>query len=496
MIKVFIVDDEYYSRKGLKCIIPWEKMNCEVCGEASNAYEAIDLANELKPDIIVTDINMPEVNGIEMAKKIKILLPNVKFIVISGYDDFQYARGAIKINALDFILKPIKVKEFTEAIMNAVNLIKKEKDTNTIYSEKELLRIMRGQSEIENVNKYFYGISKIRVILINNDSYEYFIKENKEKLNIRISSIIKTWISENINDAYIFDAHSNRIGLIMKDDVNGNFSELINKILEEVEGIITIAITNSGEPIKLKCIYRKAKDLFERCFYKGYGKILNEEKEDSFIVSYHILEELANEIVDNVVNCHRKLCEENINKLFDKFSISITKKVTINKIVVELILKIKQKLNELEISTTSLEAIEIKNDYKLMIDLKYDLETVITLAIEKIREYNGILEDSSIKRAIRFINNNYNKNISLGIVASSVYLNESYLCRELKQSLGVGFLEYIRKLRIEKAIELLRRGHSVATVAVEIGYSDYRQFSYNFKKYTGNIPSNYKKEIY
>nr|WP_259678965.1 helix-turn-helix transcriptional regulator [Clostridium chauvoei] len=128
-----------------------------------------------------------------------------------------------------------------------------------------------------------------------------------------------------------------------------------------------------------------------------------------------------------------------------------------------------------------------------MIDLKKDLETFIVVAVENIREYRGTLEDSSIKRAIKFINNNFNKNISLKVVASSVYLNESYLSRELKQTLGMGFSEYIRKLRIEKAMELLKKGFSVSSVAKEVGYSDYRQFSTNFKKYTGDVPSNYKE---
>ncbi|MBX7409379.1 response regulator transcription factor [Clostridium chauvoei] len=493
MIKVLIVDDEYYSRKGLKCIIPWEKMKCKVLGEASNAYEAINIAKEIKPDIIITDINMPEINGIEMAKNIKEILPNTKFIVITGYDDFQYARGAVKINALDFILKPIQVSEFTEAINNAVSLIEKERINNSLSIEKQILRIVRGQSPIEIIDNYFNLLDSIRIVLINNDSYEYFNNNNKDYLNTRISYIVKEWIRNNISSYYIFEPHANRIGIIITTSENVDFKELIKRIIEELDGVITISITQEESPLELRELYKRAKNLYEKCFYEGYGKVLKEQEKKELTIDHLKFDELVNEIVDNILNADIKKAEKSINYLFKIFSYKMIKKSKIIKVVLELVLRVKQGFIELGISSQALEAIELENDYNQMIDLKKDLETFIVVAVENIREYRGTLEDSSIKRAIKFINNNFNKNISLKVVASSVYLNESYLSRELKQTLGMGFSEYIRKLRIEKAMELLKKGFSVSSVAKEVGYSDYRQFSTNFKKYTGDVPSNYKE---
>ena len=493
MIKVLIVDDEYYSRKGLKCIIPWEKMKCKVLGEASNAYEAINIAKEIKPDIIITDINMPEINGIDMAKNIKEILPNTKFIVITGYDDFQYARGAVKINALDFILKPIQVSEFTEAINNAVSLIEKERIKNSLSIEKQILRIVRGQSPIEIIDNYFNLLDNIRIVLINNDSYEYFNNNNKDYLNTKISYIVKEWIRSNISSYYIFEPHANRIGIIITTNENVDFKELIKRIIEELDGVITISITQEESPLELRELYKRAKNLYEKCFYEGYGKVLKEQEKKELTIDHLKFDELVNEIVDNILNADIKKAEKSINYLFKIFSYKMIKKSKIIKVVLELVLRVKQGFIELGISSEALEAIELENDYNQMIDLKKDLETFIVVAVENIREYRGTLEDSSIKRAIKFINNNFNKNISLKVVASSVYLNESYLSRELKQTLGMGFSEYIRKLRIEKAMELLKKGFSVSSVAKEVGYSDYRQFSTNFKKYTGDVPSNYKE---
>ncbi|CDG01137.1 Putative AraC family DNA-binding response regulator [Clostridium chauvoei JF4335] len=462
-------------------------------GEASNAYEAINIAKEIKPDIIITDINMPEINGIEMAKNIKEILPNTKFIVITGYDDFQYARGAVKINALDFILKPIQVSEFTEAINNAVSLIEKERINNSLSIEKQILRIVRGQSPIEIIDNYFNLLDSIRIVLINNDSYEYFNNNNKDYLNTRISYIVKEWIRNNISSYYIFEPHANRIGIIITTSENVDFKELIKRIIEELDGVITISITQEESPLELRELYKRAKNLYEKCFYEGYGKVLKEQEKKELTIDHLKFDELVNEIVDNILNADIKKAEKSINYLFKIFSYKMIKKSKIIKVVLELVLRVKQGFIELGISSEALEAIELENDYNQMIDLKKDLETFIVVAVENIREYRGTLEDSSIKRAIKFINNNFNKNISLKVVASSVYLNESYLSRELKQTLGMGFSEYIRKLRIEKAMELLKKGFSVSSVAKEVGYSDYRQFSTNFKKYTGDVPSNYKE---
>ena len=492
MIKVIIVDDEYYSRKGLRCIIPWEKMKCNVCAEATNAYECIDICKELKPDIIVTDINMPEVNGIEMAKSIKQFLPNVKFIVITGHDEFQYARGAVKINALDFILKPIEVSEFTEAIMNAVNTIQKEKEYDKSKVEKHLLSIMRGQSSIEEVNNYLDNSKNVKVVLINNDSYQYFVDKNKEYLNIQIISVIRKWVLDSIDKCYVFVPHDNKIGLVLYEDMDIEFKELIKKVKESTEGIITISITKAEPVIKLKELYRIAKGIYERCFYEGYGIILEDREQISLYSDYGKINNIINEMINEILNANTKAFNKSSNQLFKILSDYMIKKSVVIKIVFELILKIKEKLKDLGVTTNNLENIELEDEYNKMSNLKNDLEKFVNLAIENVKEYKGELEDSSIKRAIKFINDNYNNNISLTIVANSVYLNESYLSRELKQVLGMGFLEYIRKLRMERAIELLKRGYPLSVIAKNVGYSDYRKFTYNFKKYTGDIPSNYK----
>jgi two-component system, response regulator YesN len=142
VIKVLVVDDEYFAREGMKRTVPWEKYGCTICGEAQDGREGIEEAKKHKPDLIITDISMPEVNGIDMAKEIREFLPNCKFIIITGYDEFKYAKAAIKLSAVDFILKPIDDDEFLEAVSKAVKDLRKLNMNNNIrISKKDIIKL-------------------------------------------------------------------------------------------------------------------------------------------------------------------------------------------------------------------------------------------------------------------------------------------------------------------------------------------------------------------
>ena len=111
MYKVLIVDDESIIRKGLKNIIDWKSLGCEVCGEAGDGMEGIRMIRELRPHILITDINMPEVDGLSMIKETKQLLPGSKIIILTGYRDFEYIQEAIRLGAFDYLLKPSKIED-------------------------------------------------------------------------------------------------------------------------------------------------------------------------------------------------------------------------------------------------------------------------------------------------------------------------------------------------------------------------------------------------
>lgn len=354
LIKVLVVDDEYLAREGMKRTIPWEIYGCTLCGEAQDGKEGIELSKRHKPDLVITDISMPEVSGIDMAKEIRKFLPQCKFIIITGYDEFQYARAAVKLNAVDFILKPIDHNEFLEAINRAVEDIKKLKGSIVI---------------------------------------------DKEDM-VKLSHIIK----------------------------------------EEKELLLTIRVFD--------------KINMEKQLRKIYFDILKKDE-----ASHEVIKQTSIDVILKALN------------LLNEYNISFENVVD----------------KDFDVYKRAYIAANIEEAYtwvyKILINI---LEAIKEAALEA--------SETSIEKAIAYIKEHFCEDISLSDVAKNVYLSESYLSRKIKKVKGISFVEYITKLRVEKAIEYLKDPNvRITELASSLGYPDYRYFSQIFKKHTGYSPSEFIK---
>lgn len=183
MNKVVIVEDEEFIRKGMVLATPWSKFNCEVIGEAKNGVEGLELIKKIKPDIVITDVKMPIMDGIIMIKELKNYVDS-EYIIISGYDDFKYAQQAIKLGVKDYLLKPIDDNEFYNTLNKVIDIVKQKK---------EKMRISNSKAKVELFNEYTYEkgydsrekyIIKAVEYIKNNYNQEIVIKEVAESLFI------------------------------------------------------------------------------------------------------------------------------------------------------------------------------------------------------------------------------------------------------------------------------------------------------------------------
>ena len=190
MIKVMIVDDEKYVRTGVKNGTDWSLINCEVVGEASNGVEGLELAKELKPDLVISDIKMPKKTGIEMAEELIEKYPDTKVIFLTAYDDFEYARAAIRIGVSDYLLKPFEDGELEAAVQRLMHLHPNE-DAANMELENELISLVNKEN-VENK----YVCNALEYIEKNFSNNDFSITGIAEKLSVSEGHLSRLFKSE------------------------------------------------------------------------------------------------------------------------------------------------------------------------------------------------------------------------------------------------------------------------------------------------------------
>lgn len=505
MIKAIIVDDEVMEREGMRRTIDWEKHGFLLCGEADNGLTGLELAFKVKPDLVITDIRMPGIDGISMSKKIKEKLPYCSFIIITGYNDFEYARRAVKINAFDFLLKPIDEEELLNAIERAFIVCSKIKRDMDITVTKNLLDIMRGnisgRKDIDTMLSS-YGINKSNILIVS------FLNNNFE-IN-KSSELIKDTIRKYFNmNSYVIECHADRIALVITDvapqDMD-NINKIIHKVQKEVYEvnniIVTVGISDILSIYDMKKAYIESKDALKYRMYMGRGSIIQFsgiKKEKS--VYWDKITDMVKDIMVKLKVCDKAALNIELKKLyFDLFKENNIDNSIVRQTSIEIILRGTDVLISHGIPSEKF----FGNDFNIY-QSTFKLETVAEIysfvnsilirILEAVKEKNISFYEDGMEDALQFIKEHFNEDISLNDVAKVAYLNESYLSRKIKKMLGVGFVEYITKLRMEKAMEYLKNPNiKITEISHKIGYQDYRYFSHKFKEYTGYLPSEWKEK--
>ncbi len=491
MIRVIIADDERIIREGLKNTVDWNYFNCQIVGEARNGLEGVEKARELSPDLIIADIKMPNLDGLEMAEKIQEFNKECKFIIITGYGDFEYAKKAIKLNAVDFIQKPIDDDELTTAIEKSVSKIIEERRNRELVLERFLLDMMRGNITDKSILEKSMNLSELQmknclIVLLQINGLENI---NEEFLKGELVKYIEEF-------KYLVRCHENIFAVIMKsmdkEDIRSALS-LFKKRYENIyDVIITAGISNEGNMTDLNSIYGESKKALKNKLYTGEGSInfYNEVKKDHRVTWDNIIKmEMDFRLMLKTLN------ESQVSSVIGKIygymyenhaDLESVRQVTID--LIHIINSFKRK-NGIEVSEVYRDYEEIRGK-----DTIEDMEDFISKssldAIEEVSQVNIRNLDDGLNRIVEYIDNNYTEDLSLKKFAKELYLSEGYLSKRLKEILGMSYSEYITFLRIEKAVELLQSGeYKVVDVAKKVGYSDYRYFSKVFKRQIGILPS-------
>ena len=543
MLKIFLAEDEVVIRETIKKMIPWEELGFELVGEAADGEMALPLLLRQKPDLLITDIKMPFMDGLTLARLAKKELPNLKIVILSGYDDFNYAKQAISIGVEDYLLKPITKKALIERLSEIRSRYEDEK-TQKEYYEK-FLREMQAYEK--NSSRDFFEA----LVRGSMDTMEVYKKAEKigldivaEAYNILIFTMnceedfsgqkeeYSEWEAESLlllegffagnPSATLFRSNVFSYGVLIKGQKE-KIEEETRKCVEEIQKILNRKTERrqwflaAGQPVERLSQIQKSYHTASRAFSQRYlydENILYYDEMKTIEVHSNAEESAVNEYLQKVdVNAlnpvilqkflSNGLQEETKNFVKDYFYAigqePLESNIFRNYVALNVRFSVISFLKGLGCDTKKVDS---ENTEEMLAECGKNIENAISYAENMIsqaivlRDQNsGNKNRSILKNAVDFIESHYmEEEISLNTVANVANVSANHFSALFSQNMGQTFIEYLTSLRMNKAKELLRcTGMRSSEIAGEIGYKDAHYFSYLFKKTQGMTPSDYRK---
>lgn len=501
MIKALIAEDEHLEKKAIKFYLNNNyKEKIKIAAEVSNGEEAVLKALEHNVDLLLLDIKMPKLNGLEAAERLKAEKSDLEIIILTAHSEFDYAKRAIKIGVSDYLVKPYVESDFTEVLDNAIQkietgkkelleknelteklkkitpILEKEIILNIIYNTKSSLQKFMEHKKLLGIsgNNYcFITMNYDNKAEIKNKLYKRAAKELEKMFggviayNGMINSIfllIDNNLEEKLNSKTYQEfekeiknkADKKRTLEFVKSSIADDFKKISDIYNETRDNIKDIQLSINNYPYQSeKKIFAKIIDKNEKLAIKEFNQIYNYLlKEDK-----NNLEQIKSFLKRFLVFLNRRLMEYyDKNKSFLEMQkiekeINLIKKINILKIYFENIIK------------------------KLINNLSGDVKEEKIEIIEMVKEY---------------IQKNYSKDINLEDLADYIAFSKYYLSKLFKEVEGINYKDYLIKVRMEEAKKRLRNGDKIKVVACEVGYSDRNYFSRAFKKYTGISPGKFQ----
>lgn len=535
-IKVFLVEDEMVIRRGIKNSIDWEKEGYIFCGEASDGELAYPMIIKEKPDILITDIRMPFMDGLELCKLVKKELPNIKILILSGYDEFDYAKEAIRLGVTEYLLKPISSGKLLEALNGVSESIRREKEDKDLV--RKYMEEMRENTEHEK-QKFFEqmiaGNLSMADALETGEKYEMNLsagmynlllfrftlgEENRksgELLGEAEYAIEK--LTERLEYVFEFQRGVEGWAFLLMADNEEQMSERVKELSKDLEEIMknysTIAYFGGiGQPVarlrELEESFREAERALAARFTMELNRIISVEDirmaqnvdtlDDIEITSFGEIEKTrtmlekflnngAEDEIDEFVDVYiNELPEENLK------SVLMRQYIIMDAYIV--MMSFCEKFEGIE-GEMQAQSEELKNSMKTIQTLE-EIKNYIRMLLKKIigvrdtisgRRYSDIIEIAKDQIRKTYMSDE----ISLNTIATEVGMSPSYFSSIFSKEMGKTFVEYLTEIRMDRAKELLMcSSMKTSEIGYEVGYKDPHYFSYIFKKTQNCTPKEFR----
>ncbi|MFS0726537.1 response regulator [Paenibacillus sp. 1P07SE] len=532
MLKLIIVDDELLMRIGLRSMIQWEDHGFQLAGEASNGKEALEVAAKVSPDLIITDVRMPTMDGIELIRQARRLMPECKYVIVSNFDEFRYVKEAMQLGASDYLIKcEIKPDSLVQLLSQIKELFahrKQDRERELLpetyyrqsltYLKEGLLKEVisglkseqdmiakRGQLHIRLLPGPWFMV-KLKVERFEEIKKKY-VEQDEKLLRFSIVNVLEEIIPNRWNREIVVESSSEYLLMLntipgpvptSRTDIEKLCCKMIHSLRDFMNLQMTIGVSTTVQGYRyIRLAYQEAVFALNQRFYAGAGKVLFYEDQGRYPDQTDRRMRLSRrpehdfQTVIESKNSHQlRVFLDNVHSILER-----------------------EQASEEQIRSIYMTFIENANTYypaarsQLPTDDRSLYDTILkegtweeihTLVLDYVL---AIFESESRSHeqqtygslAVRIMDRYYNADISLQSVAKEINVNPSYLSRIFKQEMGMNFVSYLIGIRINKAKLLLEdKQWKVYEVAEKVGYHNYSYFSRIFKKVVGVSPEEYR----
>lgn len=532
--KVVLVDDEFLVRELIAEKVNWELLDCELLLKATSASEVYDFIDENKVDIILTDINMPVIDGLAMSKRIREQYPNIKIIVLTGFDEFDYAKQSIEIGIDNYILKPIDENTIEDSMRKVIAKIEKEtvkafeyeqlrqsvRENKAYMKEKffiEMIQQTLYSTKLNERGKYFEVDTESKFVQIIGIEFtpknQGILFEEERLMQLYQARLMLMELVQQHHQVHVFEDSKERLILL---NLNPNYAIdhdldlYIRLVNQNLKWDLRIGVGRIKEQLHQSSeSYQEALTALRYTMVTGFNQVnhygdfgvviesgTNQEQmeEDFENLEFSIKVGLKNDALLNIDKIYDKLSQQIQSHNEKDISYVRIQTSRILSVIYYLMLSTDESSANKEISKDHYEDI---NKIRSIPDAKQYIYQILDAAMERVNGIQSDREDDFIKNVERYISERIsNSELNLTSTAEHFFLNPSYLSRLYKQKLGISFKEHIIKQRMEKAVELLRTTDlKVYEISDQVGIVDPNYFSLCFKKYMSMSVSEYKRSL-
>lgn len=525
MLKVMLVDDEPYILQGLQLLVDWEREGYQIAAAMNNGQEAYNFLKNNKVDLIISDIQMPIMNGLELLEKInEEKISDARFVVLTGFDQFSYAQKAIRNNCHDYILKPVKKDELLSILRNVSNLTKEshkikenQEEMQSALLNSNIISLIKGKyddSNLEFVNDHMQLSGGIRFIdievasdIADVDSDDYDLRVIQKQLFSSCKEVLK----ENANH-FVFDVSYSEddydVGFIYCENMatrrDMSEEDFLNYMHRKIEVLMS-------RPIRMLC-GKKVSGIsaisksYSSCHRLNSIKSFHNQKsiyiyENEVQVSQTgmiLCKNSIDEIISAIENNDKELIESAVEKLYMEIQQVETSNDVIDLNLNYLLFQLIHMASEQDDSINQEEIVQYISENSVDSSLiRGSSQHMKRFAVE----YANYLMElrKSISRGILAeieaeIKDHFSENISLKYLGDKYHINSSYLGQVFKKKYDMSFKNYLTNYRIkESAKQLISTDKKINQIAEDVGYKDCDYFIRKFIEIKGCTPSKYRK---